>query len=52
MEQIIYLPDGSPIEFSRVWLPGSSFRLSAIVKRGDNRDVNRNMMVFDPTEFG
>ena len=52
MEQIIYLPDGSPIEFSRVWLPGSSFRLSAIVKRGDKRDVNRDMMVFDPNAFG
>jgi GntR family transcriptional regulator len=50
MEQIIYLRDGSPIEFSRVWLPGSSFRLSAIVKRGDKHDADRDMVVFDPTK--
>jgi GntR family transcriptional regulator len=48
MEQIIYLRDGSPIEFSRVWMPGNSFRLSAIVKRGEKRDADRNMVVFDP----
>ena len=49
MEQLIYLRDGSPIEFSRVWMPGSSFRLSAIVKRGEKRDTNKDMVVFDPT---
>ncbi|MCX6080579.1 MAG: GntR family transcriptional regulator [Chloroflexi bacterium] len=52
MEQLIYLRDGSPIEFSRIWLPGNSFRLSAIVKRGDKRDASRDMMVFDPTTSG
>lgn len=50
MEQIIYLPDGSPIEFSRIWLPGSSFRLSAIVKRSSKRDVDQDMIVFDPSD--
>ncbi|MFM8319753.1 MAG: GntR family transcriptional regulator [Chloroflexota bacterium] len=49
MEQLLYLQDGTPIEFSRIWLPGSSFRLSAIVKRGDKRDHDRNMLIFDPT---
>jgi GntR family transcriptional regulator len=52
MEQLIYLRDGSPIEFSRVWMPGSSFRLSAIVKRGEKRDANKDMVVFDPTTSG
>lgn len=49
MEQLLYLQDGSPIEFSRIWLPGNSFRLSAIVMRGEKRDHNRNMLVFDPS---
>ena len=33
MEQVLYLRDGSPVEVSDLWLRGSYFRLSAIVKR-------------------
>ncbi len=33
MEQVTYLRDGSPIEFSDIWLRGDRVRLSAIVKR-------------------
>lgn len=49
MEQIIYLPNGSPIEFSQIWLPGNSFRLSSIVKRSGKRDLDQDMIVFDPS---
>lgn len=49
MEQLIYLPDGSPLEFSQMWLPGISFRLSAIVKRGEKHDASKDMVIFDPT---
>jgi len=48
MEQILYLRDGSPIEISRVWIPGNGFRLSAIVKRGDKHDSGHNSLAFDP----
>jgi DNA-binding GntR family transcriptional regulator len=33
MEQVLYMRDGSPVEVSDLWLRGSYFRLSAIVKR-------------------
>lgn len=48
MEQLLYLQDGTPIEFSRIWLPGNNFRLSAIVKRSEKRDYGSNMLMFDP----
>lgn len=35
MQQIAYLRDGSPIELSDMWVSGAHFRLSAIVKRGE-----------------
>jgi DNA-binding GntR family transcriptional regulator len=34
LQQIVYLRGGSPIEMSDMWISGSHFRLSAIVKRG------------------
>jgi DNA-binding GntR family transcriptional regulator len=33
MQQLVYLADGSPIETSEMWIAGSRFRLSSIVKR-------------------
>jgi DNA-binding GntR family transcriptional regulator len=33
MEQVLYLRSGAPVELSDLWLRGSYFRLSAIVKR-------------------
>jgi DNA-binding GntR family transcriptional regulator len=33
MEQLVYLKNGEPIEYSRIWLHGESFRLSAVVRR-------------------
>lgn len=33
MEQLVYLKNGEPIEYSNIWLRGESFRLSAVVKR-------------------
>lgn len=38
LEQLVYLRDGSPIEYSNVWLRGDRFRLSADVKRNAQRD--------------
>ncbi len=34
LEQVVYLTDGAPIEFSDVWLRGDRFRLAATVRRG------------------
>lgn len=48
MEQLIYLRDGNPIELSTIWFRGSSFRLSAIVKRGEKHERTENMLVFHP----
>jgi len=47
LEQLLYLKDGSPIEVSNDWLKGSSFRLSAMVKRGEKREVTQNILLFD-----
>jgi GntR family transcriptional regulator len=33
LEQVVYLQDDTPIEFSEVWFRGDHFRLSAVVKR-------------------
>lgn len=33
MEQVAYLSDGTPLEYSRLWLRGDRFRLSTIVRR-------------------
>lgn len=37
LEQIVYLDDGSPIEFSDVWLCGDRFNLTSTVKRDSQR---------------
>ncbi len=37
LEQIVYLEDGSPIEFSDVWLCGNRFRLTSTLKRNGPR---------------
>ncbi len=50
LEQLVYLRDGSPIEFSRVWLRGDRFRLSAIVKRRapkDSPSISHDFLAFD-----
>ena len=46
MEQLLYLNNGSPIEFSNLWFKGSSFRLSAMVNRGPHKDLQENSMIF------
>lgn len=33
IEQVVYLADGQPVEYSEVWLRGNRFRLSALVHR-------------------
>jgi DNA-binding GntR family transcriptional regulator len=33
LEQVVYLKDDSPVEFSEVWFRGDRFRLSAVVRR-------------------
>ncbi len=35
LAQTTYLPDGAAVEYSDVWLRGSSFRLSATMLRGE-----------------
>ncbi len=37
IKQIVYQPDGSPIEMSNMWVRGSHFQVSAIVRRGSRR---------------
>lgn len=39
LEQIVYLDDGSPIEFSDVWLRGDRFNLTSTVKRNVLRET-------------
>lgn len=34
VQQIVYQPDDSPIEMSNMWIRGSHFQVSAVVKRG------------------
>jgi DNA-binding GntR family transcriptional regulator len=46
MEQLIYLRDGNPIEFSTIWFRGPSFRLSAIVKRGEKHERTENTIIY------
>lgn len=38
LEQIVYLEDGSPIEFSDVWLRGDRFSLTSTLKRNGARE--------------
>ncbi len=33
IQQVVYLDDGRPVEFSDVWLRGDRFRLSAVIRR-------------------
>lgn len=33
LEQVVYLQDDTPVEFSEVWFRGDRFRLSAVVRR-------------------
>ncbi|HEY8416054.1 MAG TPA: GntR family transcriptional regulator [Thermaerobacter sp.] len=33
IQQVVYLADGTPVEYSDVWLRGDRFRLSAVVRR-------------------
>ena len=33
IQQVVYLEDGRPVEYSDVWLRGDRFRLSAVVRR-------------------
>jgi len=49
MEQLLYLRDGQPIEFSMVWYRGVSFRLSSMVKRGEIRGLNKNTLIIEPS---
>jgi len=51
MEQLLYLRDGTPIEFSMVWYRGNSFRLSSIVKRGEKKDLQKNTMIIEPASL-
>lgn len=50
LEQLLYLKDGSPIEVSNDWLKGSSFRISAQVKRDEKRQFNREVLIMDNAE--
>jgi DNA-binding GntR family transcriptional regulator len=45
MEQLLYLSDAAPIEFSTLWFKGSSFRLSAMVNRGSHKNLQDNTMI-------
>lgn len=36
MEQIAYVRDDTPIELSDLWIKGDSYRLSAVLRRGDS----------------
>ena len=40
LEQVVYLSDGNPVEFSDVWLRGDRFRLSATVRRHGLADAS------------
>lgn len=52
MEQLLYLSDAAPIEFSTIWFKGSSFRLSAMVNRGPRKDLQESTMIIgEPSEF-
>jgi DNA-binding GntR family transcriptional regulator len=52
MEQLLYLSDAKPIEFSTLWFKGSSFRLSAMVNRGPQKDLQENTMIIgEPSDF-
>jgi GntR family transcriptional regulator len=44
MEQTTFLPEGSAIEFSNIWLKGSHFRLSADVERGKQPPYGLNWL--------
>lgn len=33
IQQVVYLSDGTPVEYSDVWLRGDRFRLSAVIRR-------------------
>lgn len=46
MEQLVYQKDGSPIEYSNVWLKGDSFRLSAVVTRDKTAATRHSSITF------
>ena len=45
MEQLLYLSNAAPIEFSTIWFKGSSFRLSAMVNREPRKGMQDNTMI-------
>jgi len=49
MEQLLYLREGQPIEYSMVWYRGASFRVSSMVKRGEIRGLNKNTLIIEPS---
>jgi DNA-binding GntR family transcriptional regulator len=50
-KQIVYLEDDSPIEMSDIWIPGSHFRLSAVVKRGKSLSVMSGLPEYMQSEL-
>jgi DNA-binding GntR family transcriptional regulator len=42
MEQLVYLKNGEPIEYSNIWLRGESFRLSAVVMRDKSPNLHHS----------
>jgi DNA-binding GntR family transcriptional regulator len=48
MEQLLYLRDGQPIEFSMVWYRGNSFRLSSLVRREEKKSIYKNTILIEP----
>lgn len=52
IEQLAYLDDGTPIEFSDIWLSGDRFRLTAAVKRTDIPRVGLSMSLLPNGQDG
>lgn len=50
MEQLVYLKSGEPIEYSKIWLRGESFRLSAVVKRDQASNLPNSLKLVADTQ--
>lgn len=50
MEQIAYLRDNSPIELSDLWIKGDSYRLSAVLRRGDSSAHATDSIFMPPSD--
>ena len=48
LEQVAYLADGTPLEFSRDWFRGDRFKLSASLKRTRPTRTNGSLLQYAP----